>query len=937
MTRRSAPKYEEAWSLHQQLVVSQTMLAKNPRLWAVISLLLSMSCGPPPTAGPKLPATTTNLSASEQPAEAIPLGRLPADVRPVHYRLELTIVPARDRFNGRISIDIELSKARRVVWIHGHDLQAKQVTITPEGKPAIVTRYEQVHPDGVVKLTPAKALLAGKARLDIKFDAPFNERLVGLYKVHNAGHDYAFTQLEPVWSRNVFPCFNEPAFKTRWDVTLTVAEQDSVIANSAELSRSKLADGLQRVRFATTEPLPSYLIAFAVGPLDIVAAPDIAPNEQRQRALPFRGIAAKGRGAELAYALEHTPAILDTLERYFGIPYPYDKLDIIAVPDKAGAMENVGAITFREWYLLFDEHTAPISQKRGFASVMAHELAHMWFGNLVTMPWWDDIWLNEAFATWMAARTVDAWRPTYEAPQRQLSRVHQAMSTDSLMSARQIRQPVVRNDDIHAAFDQITYVKGGSVLAMFERWMGPQVFRRGLQAFMRKHRHGSATADDLLAALSSAAGKDVAAPFRTFLLQPGLPLVKVSSVCKADQGSLELSQSRYLPLGSTGDAAKRWQIPVCVRYEAGGKKREKCTLLSETSATLELDGGCPSWVLPNADAAGYYQWSLSAADTDALVKKGLGSLSVLEKMSFARSLRAAYEQGSLDAAAALTAVLPLARDPHHRVATAPMSFFREAHRWLERDPLQQKVEATARKLYQPLFAKLGWDPSPSEPTERALLRRKVLGFLASTGRDPKIRAEALRRGKLFLGIGKDKALHREVIDTNLTSVMMWITGEEADQTIFDAALDHLGKTRDEAVRGPLLSALGAVRDPTLAARARTLVFDQRLKVNEATRPLWGQLSHERTRELTWSWLKSHIDRVIERLPPRHAGWLPNVATVFCSQAHAADAKQLFEQRMSKLAGGPRSLATAVETIGLCAARKAMHLAPLRSYFEKARP
>ena len=923
------------WCASVQLVSSRVMVAHHAApLCATLLLLSSMSCGPPTNNGPKLP-TTASASVS-QPPEAIPLGRLPADVRPLHYRLALTIVPSRARFDGTVSIDIELDKPRKAVWIHGHDLKAEEATITPAGKPAIVTRYEQVHRDGVVKLTPATQLPAGKARLDITFNAPFNERLVGLYKVRNAGHDYAFTQFEPVWTRNVFPCFNEPAFKTRWDVTLTVSEQDNVIANTLETGRKKLGKGMQQVSFATTEPLPSYLIAFAVGPLDIVSAPDIPANAQRSRPLPFRGVAARGRGAELAYALKHTPSILSTLEQYFGIAYPYDKLDIIAVPDKSGAMENVGAVTFREWYLLFDEADAPISQKRAFASIMAHELAHMWFGNLITMPWWDDIWLNEAFATWMASRIVHTWRPAYESPLRQLASVHRAMSTDSLLSARQIRQPVARNNDIHAAFDQITYVKGGSVLSMFERWMGPNVFQRGLQAFMRKHRHGSATADDLLAALSEAAGKDVAAPFRTFLQQPGLPMIEVATACEEAKGSVKLTQSRFLPLGSKGDPKKRWQIPVCLRYAAGGKQHEKCTLLSQPTASVALEGGCPSWLMPNAEAAGYYQWSMSAADTQRLVDKGLQALSVREKMSLARSLRAAYERGSLDAATALSAALPLARDPHHRVATAPMSFLNEAHRWLERDPLQKKVEAAARKLYGPLFAKLGWEPRRGEPAARALLRRTVISFLASTGKDPKIRAEALRRGKLFLGIGTDGAIHREVIDTNLTSAMMWTTGEEADKTVFDALLTHLGKTRDEAVRGPLITALGAVRDPTLAARARALVFDKRLKVNEATNPIWGQLSHDRTRELTWSWLKSHIDRVIERLPPRRAGWLPGVATAFCSQARADDAKQLFEQRMSKLAGGPRSLATAVETVELCTARRAKHFDAMRSYFEKTR-
>jgi len=896
-------------------------------LVGIALVTIACACSPPPVA-PSAPA-----DATPQVDEAIPTGRLPEDVRPVHYDLELQIVPAEQDFRGRVGIDVQLDRARSVIWLHGNGLRVETSSITPEGGAAIEANYQQVDPGGVARLDLAQPVGPGRARIEISYAASFSKRLDGLYRVETGGHAYAFTQMEPVWTRKAFPCFNEPAFKTPWDVQLVVADDDEVVANTRELSRQKDGPGLTRVTFATSEPMPSYLVAFAVGPLDVVTAPDIPANDVRSRPLPFRGIAAKGRGSELKYALEHTPAILEVLEDYFGTGYPYDKLDIIAVPDKGGAMENVGAITFREWLLLLDGERAPINQQRAFAYVMAHELAHMWFGNLVTMPWWDDIWLNEAFATWMGYRAVHKWRPTHQADVRMLEAVHGAMGSDSLVNARQIRQPVTNNDDIHNAFDRITYRKGGGVLSMVERWMGADAFRSGLRAYMRKHRHGSATADDLLAALSTAAGKDIATPFRTFLFQPGLPNIDVKLSCKGD-AALQLAQSRHLPLGSTGDRdTQTWQVPVCVRYQTGAEVHEQCTLLKDKQATVKLQHpGCPSWLMPNADGAGYYVWSLSDTQLATLVNTGLAKLSTREKMSVAKSVRSSFSRGDIDYGQALAALEPLANDPHPAVATAPMRLFRTAQHWLGDDPLVTKLQARSRKLYAPHVAQLGWKRGKDESPETTLLRKSVLNFQAFVSRDAGVRERGRQLARKYLGLDSDNKIHREAIDPNLAGVALAVSGEEADSAHFDALLFHLDRAADEVVRGNTLIALSNARAPELASRARELMLHDVLKVNEAVTPLYVQLGDEVTRADTWQWLEQNIDALIARLPERRAGWLPSAATVFCSEADAQAAQKLFAPRLAKLAGGPRELAKALERIRICAAQKKTHLAGVKKVF-----
>lgn len=895
------------------------------RALVVIASLVS-GCSPAAPPKPTPPAAATAAEKAEP--VAIPLGRLPSDVRPLLYELDLDIDPSLESFTGRVGIEIELTRERKEIWLHGNALKVGEVTVTPTAGSPIPSKYEQLDPEGVAKITLDEALAPGTARLVMKFEGPFSQRLNGLYRVEVEGEHYAFTQMEPVWTRQAFPCFDEPAFKTPFMVSVTAKATDVVIANTKETAREDAGAGKVRVRFAKTEPLPTYLIAFAVGPLDVVEAPPIAANGARKTALPFRGVTAKGRGKELAHALKNTPAILQELETYFDVGYPYDKLDIIAVPDKGGAMENAGAVTFREWLLLFDDD-APIQQKHAFAYVMAHELAHQWFGNLVTMPWWDDIWLNEAFATWMGNRIVHSYKPDYEANVRALSGVHDAMSVDSLLSARQIRQPVEKNDHIHAAFDRITYRKGGGVLSMIERWLGPETFRKGMQRYLRQHAHGTATADDLMRVLTETAGRDVGTPFRTFLMQPGLPNVHAELDCTGAP-RLTLSQSRFLPLGSEGDAAKRWQVPVCVRYGTGKKSHEKCTLLAEPKAELALEGACPAWVMPNAGAAGYYQWSMPPTAMQALADEGLRALEVPEQVSFGRAVLDALRAGKLDAVQAAAALRPLARIEHPDVVQAPMAFISRIRYFLEGDPLEAQAEALGRQWFRHTHAKLGWRARASEGQRERLLRAALISFLLHTGRDPEVRKRGQKLARAYLGLDTpEKGIDPSVMDANFTHAVLAAAGEDADAAFFDATLAHLKKSNDEQIRSGLINALSHARDPALAKRARQLVLDPVLKLNESMQPFWPQLSDVRTRDAMWGWLTTNIDQVLAHLPPRRAGWLPSVAGAYCSAEKAAETESLFAPHLAKMPAGRHEIDLTREALTICAARKAKHLPSIR--------
>jgi alanyl aminopeptidase len=912
---------------------------------STLGLLASVACGPaspeavPPSAATAPPTATPPLGLLP---EATPLGRLPPDTRPTRYRLELRVDPSLPRFDGTADIGVELDRLREVIWIHGRDLEVKTVTVQPEGFAPVAARWEPASKSGVVALRPAAPVGPGRVTVHVEYSAPFVHADEGLAVKERGADRYAVSQFESTFARRAFPSFDEPAFKTPFETVLHVPAGLQAISNTREIARA--AEALPdpgkpgatlpyvRVAFAPTEKLPSYLVAFAVGPFDVVDAPPIPPSTIRKRPLPLRGVATRGRGKELAYALAHTGALVEALEAYFGIEYPYDKLDMIAVPEKGGAMENAGAITFGEFLLLMDAKSPPVDQRTGFALVAAHELAHQWFGDLVTTAWWDELWLNEAFATWAETRIVAAVSPELDAGVHALRGTHYAMAEDSLVSARKIRQEIRSDDDIENAFDGITYEKGAAVIGMFEHWMGPEAFQKGIRAHLAAHRHGTASGAELLGALSTAAGRDIATPFRTFLEQPGLPFVEGRVSCEGAPRLL-VKQSRFLPLGSAGSDKMTWQIPICARYPAGKELLESCALLDGAEGSVPLPGAsCPAWAMPNADANGYYRWSLSPADTKNLAGAGLGRLGERERLSFAESIQAGYVRARLPAADALAALAPLAADRNGAVAAAPLRLLAPFSDWLHGDPRHAALEAFAQKLYAPVHKALGWAPAAgaAEPADRSLLRPQVIDLLAFTARDPAVRREAAARGRAFLD-GKADAVIPELLGTALTVAM-----EEGDAALFDKLLARLAVEQAPRERYAILRALGRATRPELAVRARALVLDAsvHLSPREVLAPLQVQLGQPALRDAAWAWARQNVDALLGRLPERRRSaivWLP---VGFCDARHAAELKALFEPRLAEIPGGPRDLAGAVEDLELCAAERAAQEPSVRAFFDK---
>lgn len=861
------------------------------------------------------------VCAQDAAPSDVPTGRLPRDVELLETALELKLDPRKGRFEGHTRIAVDVKKAGDTLWLHGRDLTIESAGITSEAGEKLPLKAEQADVSGVLKFTAPTEIPVGKATVEIAYSAPYGE-LQGAYKVKADGNDYVVTHMEPLGARNTFPGFDEPGFKRPWDITLIVPQDQAAVANTRQVKEERLDGGWKRLTFARTENLPSYQIAFVVGPWDVIEWQDIPPNAIRKTPLELRGIAVKGQGERMSYALEHTAEIVQALEEYFGTPYPFDKLDLVAAPDfGAGAMENPGLIISRD-SLMFANEDSPTQLRQGYWGTHAHELAHQWFGNLVTMPWWDDIWLNEAFATWMGNKIAGQLQPQFHTDRGLMEGALNAMGGDSLASTRRIHEPVNDFTDIQSAFDGITYQKGGAVLAMFERFVGETKFRDAVRSYLAEHARGNATSADLIDAIAANSDdpQGVRAAFNSFIDQPGIPFLRVELDCAdASKPALKIAQSRYLRLGSQAAGDQHWGLPLCLRFNAGGGTHKQCSLVSQAQARLPLQAStCPTWLMPNAEGVGYYRFTLADKDRTALTA-AFSKLDEREQRAFADSLEAAFQNGSIDAAAYLSATPQLAGAPVRQAAAAPMPRIN----WIKEKLTKDEAEKTrlmqfAARTYGPQLDRLGLDPRPGESDDDRLLRSALAGFLANTVREPALRAQLAKGGREVLGIGGDGRLHADAVSADQRGLAIGMAAEEGDAKTFEALEKHFRASHDPLLRGQLLAAMGSVTDAGLAERARALALNPALlRRNELFALLGSQAGKETLRPGLREWLDSNFHTLQRRLAPGGAGLVRLYAVGLCSAPEADAVQAKFAERLRTIEGGPRTLAQTTEDLRLC--------------------
>jgi alanyl aminopeptidase len=846
-----------------------------------------------------------------------PTLRLPDSVHPRRYAVELTIVPSEDSFRGSIDIELEVRKPTNILWLNARYLTVELARL--EG--ASQTLQARVIPGGedFVGLQFDPALAPGAARLHLEYRGEINKKdTSGIFSQREGPDWYAYTQFEPTRARRAFPCFDEPGFKVPWQLNLIVREQHIAISNTPVASQTTLPGGMKRVTFAQTQPLPSYLIAFGVGPFDTVDA-----GQAGMKATPVRIVTPKGMAAQARYAASITPRILELSEQYSGVPYPYEKLDSLAIPQTVsfGAMENPGLITYSMSLLLARPQDETPRFRQTYAQVAAHEIGHMWFGDLVTHAWWDDIWLNESFATWFAGKITDRFEPTWGVKIRSVIRRGEAMSNDGLPSARRIRQPIEGNSDIANAFDSITYTKGGAVLAMFEAWMGEDRFRNAVKRYLARHAHANATAADFLAELS-AEDAQAGPAFATFLEQAGVPQVSMQLQCDKSGAKLKLSQQRFLPLGSAAANTQLWQVPVCVGYKAGGRAQRTCGLMKTGTEELALGAACPGSLA--ADTARYYRVRYDGALLGKIaVPKGPA-----ETVALIGDISALAHNGTISLSQALRTVQPHAASRNRHVAQSLMTMI-EGIRNLVPEALRPAEARWIRGLFGRQAHSLGLNSMPDEGEDARQLRPALLKFVVDAGDDRKLGAQSVALAKRWF-------VDRSAIDGSMVPTVLESAARHGDRGLFEQFRSELQKTQDRRERRFLLAALGSFRDAALAQAALDLLLDRELDAREAVLIAWTVSDDPQRGLLAFEFMKRNFDALVERLPRDAAAQFPKWGNQLCDQSARNDMEAFFRERIGKFTGGPRILAQTAETISLCAAFKSSQQGSLVEFLQRSK-
>lgn len=862
-------------------------------------------------------------AATLHAAEAPPAGRLPGDVAPTAYRLDLRIDPAQARFRGHVEIDTVWRHAGRSIYLHGNGLAVSSVSARAAGTdyPA---RYLQVDPLGVARLDFRSEVPAGPVTLTFDYTAALGANAEGLFRAKVGGDWYAWTQFEPIDARRMFPGFDEPGFKTPFTLSVTAPSADKVFANSPEAGE-ELQGRMATHRFAPTPPLPTYLLALAIGPFDVRGV-SIAPNAVRREPLPFRVIGTRGSAAHMDIALAEAPKLLAMLEDYFGIPYPYDKLDFVACPIQMGAMENAGLILFDDGTILLDAD-ATSAELGDFGNASAHEMAHQWVGDLVTPVWWNDLWLNESFAEWIGAKTAARWRPDLGVEASELADTYRAMDLDALGHGRPVHQDIASNAEITSAFDDITYQKGSQVLAMFEGYLGTETFAAGVRLHLQRHRNGNATADDFFAALAQAAGNDRIVPaLRSFIDQTGVPVITVAY----DRAGTMLSQSRYRALDAAAagaaEPAQTWSIPLCLA-SAGNRL---CTLLSAPSAHLApIVDRADAAVVPNAGSVGYFRYRFAGDGWERLIARA-ASLPELEAMGLADSLWADFEAGHSSIERVIAGARALAGNPGSLAATAlGKRLSRVAATMLE--PSQMPgFRALMRSIYAPALTSIGFDPGvgayANDPPARRELREALLALVALDGAEPGVRSRLVAAAKASLD-GDAGAL-----DPGFRRVAFAAAVREGGLGFLSRLRDVALGSHDAALRADAAWAIGLADTPPAAEAALALAVSPRLPTPEAMRLLMNLASQAESRETVLAYARDHFSELARLFPTFNRPEILHLFDGRCSGIDAERVEAFLAPRLTELGGGALELAQSKERIARCAALKSAKSGEFASAF-----
>jgi len=814
--------------------------------------------------------------------------RLPRHVLPHRYEIRLEPDLTSATFSGVVNIALTVTQATGTIILNAVDLTISSATLegTADGRLDATVDLDQAMQR--CRLTFPRPLSVGEAQLTLVFQGTLNDHLRGFYRStykdqSGATHRMAATQFEATDARRAFPCWDEPDFKSVFATTLVIDPSLTAVSNTAVVSDS-VQSGKRVVRFADSMKMSTYLVAFIVGQLEATKAVYVGKTPLRLWTVP-------GKQPLTPFGLEIAAASLKFFEEYYGIPYPGDKLDLLAIPDFAsGAMENLGAITFRETALLVDEQTGTHAERERVADVVAHENAHMWFGDLVTMSWWNGLWLNEAFATFMEMLAVDAWKPEWKRWDAFGVSRAAAFSVDGLLSTRPIEYPVRAPKDADAMFDVLTYEKGASVLRMLEQHIGPTAFREGVRHYLRAHAYGNADTNDLWVALGQAAKQAVPELMNGWIFQPGYPLVTVR---QDNETELVLSQQRFTYLSSPESTEQRWQIPVPLRITAGGTTEHRRLLLTDREVRVNLPKGARH-LFVNEEGHGFYRVRYDFPLLQRILEAGVDHLAPSERFNLVSDVWATTVSGLTPLSDYLYLTSRFTGERDKNVWAVLLDSFSFLNRIIAAED-RPVLEAFVRACLMPAVTELTWQPKPGEDELVRQLRGELIGAMGKLGNDPATHAQAAEQYQRY------RADHSSV-DPNVIPALVAILAHTGDEARYNEFSDHSRTATTPQEERRYLFALAAFQPPALLTRTLARTISGEIRTQDAPFVVSAVLGNVYGREQAWEFVKTNWDQMDRLFPKqglrRMCGGIVALATAELEQ----DVRAFFHSRKIDLGG-----------------------------------
>lgn len=850
--------------------------------------------------------------------------RLPVTAVPDRY--DLTFVPdlKNATFTGSETISVRLTQPGRSIVLNAAEITFRRAGVTQEDRTqeAVVTLDENKEQ---ATLTFPAPLAAGPATIRIEYSGILNDKLRGFYLSRTRLRNYATTQLESTDARRAFPSFDEPSLKAVFDISVVADKGDTAISNGRIVSDTPgPGDDKHTLKFSTTKKMSTYLVALAVG--------DFQCNEGEEGGIPIRVCGTPDKKPLGVLALRYAKEILKFYNDYYGIRYPFEKLDILGLPDfEAGAMENTGAIFYRETLLFVDEKNSSVDSRVAVYDVLAHEMAHQWFGDLVTMKWWDNIWLNEGFATWMSGKPLQALHPEWNGALSAVGATNGALVSDALLNTHPIRMKAETPDEINELFDTISYEKGAAVLRMIEAYVTPEVFRRGVNAYLRKFEYGNATAEDFWNTIASASLRPVNQIMPTFVNQPGEPLVSIRSRCveppaapapKARKGrkarrvikaeprtEITVSQQRFLAAPGPAVAGKNgadplWLIPVCIKPEEG---KSFCQIFSRREETVRV-AGCSSWVFANSNAVGYYRTKYDDDGLKNLSQALMERLTPAERISLVNDQVALTKAGQQRIGATLDLVSSLNHDTEFSMVDSYAAALDQIGDYVAVGEQRAAYQAWIRSNFRPMLAKVGWEPAPGDTDDIRQLRAVLVSLLGKVGEDPEVIGHALELARRYL---KDP----NALDASLAGDVLSLAARNGDAALFEQYVGAMGSVNSPEQFYAVAGALSRFRDPKLVERVLESSVSDTVRNQDAASLIASELRNRENQPVAWAWVKAHWPEVEKKITMSSGSTIVNATNRFCEADARDDVQQFFTAH--HVASADRTLKQSVERMNTC--------------------